>query len=456
MPKPLHIVILAAGQGKRMQSDLPKVLQQVAGRPMLQHVLELAARTEPECIHVVIGHKSHLVKQQFSDYDVNWVDQQQQLGTGHAVMQACPDIEANARILVLLGDTPLLELDSLKRLIDASQEGPAILTANLQDPGGYGRIVRDENDSLTQIVEDRDADDQQLAIQEVNSGMMAGPVSVISECLTHVAEHHDRAEIYLTDVIEVARSRGMPVSAVRCRVADEILGANDRLQLSVLERLYQQRTADVLCEKGVTIADRARIDIRGDMDVGEGVHIDINTVFEGKNTLGDGCRIGPGCVLTDCVLGPETRVQAYSVLEGVVTDGDCDIGPFARLRPGTRLSRQTRVGNFVEIKKASLGVGSKANHLSYLGDARIGDGVNIGAGTITCNYDGVNKYQTEIGDGAFIGSDSQLVAPVSIGRNAVIGAGSTITKDTPDDALTLSRSRQKTVPGWQKPVKSSG
>lgn len=449
----LHIVILAAGQGRRMNASLPKVLQPVAGRPMLAHVLDCATALDAAAIHVVIGHQGEAVQSRFADQGIDWVIQHEQLGTGHAVQMALLAIPDEARVLVLLGDTPLLKADSLRQLLQANATAAVILTALIDDPAGYGRIVRDDRGALKQIVEHRDASADILAINEVNSGMMCAPAALLRTHLNAIADRRDKAEIYLTDVIEMARQSGQPVEAIACRSHHEILGANDRRQLAQLERYWQRQRADELMDAGAMLADPERIDVRGALSVDADVSIDVNCVFEGSNRLEAGCRIGAGCILSNCHLGPGTVLKPYSVLEGVRSEGCCEIGPFARLRPGTQLALNTRIGNFVETKNVHLGAGSKANHLSYLGDARIGSSVNVGAGVITCNYDGVNKHQTTIGDGAFIGSDSQLVAPVHVGAGAVIGAGSTITHDTPDDRLVVSRSRQKVIEAWRRPDK---
>ncbi|MDX1570935.1 MAG: bifunctional UDP-N-acetylglucosamine diphosphorylase/glucosamine-1-phosphate N-acetyltransferase GlmU [Xanthomonadales bacterium] len=456
MSEQLHVVVLAAGQGKRMKSDRPKVLAKVARQPMLAHVLSAARGLDPEGLHVVVGHGADLVREAFPDPEITWVHQQEQLGTGHAVMMALPAIPAGSRVLVLLGDTPLIRTGTLRALMESvDATGLSILTAHLDDPSGYGRIVRDNLGHVKRIVEHRDADWEVLQISEINSGMMIAPQERLAVWLDALGTDNAQGEYYLTDIVELARAEKVKIHAMAAGDADEILGVNDRFQLAGVERIFQLRLAHALCNEGVSLADPARIDVRGDLTVDGEVEIDVGCVFEGENRLGSGCRIGPHCVLTDCDLGPDTRVHPHSVLEGVVTEGDCDIGPFARLRPGTRLAAGSKIGNFVETKKAEIGPGSKVNHLSYVGDAWVGAKVNIGAGTITCNYDGANKYRTEIGDGAFIGSDTQLVAPVKVGAGATIGAGSTITKDAPDGQLTLSRAKQISVEGWTRPTKKS-
>ncbi|MEM9301403.1 MAG: bifunctional UDP-N-acetylglucosamine diphosphorylase/glucosamine-1-phosphate N-acetyltransferase GlmU [Pseudomonadota bacterium] len=454
MSQTLHVVILAAGQGKRMKSPLPKVLAPLAGGTLLDRVLDRAKALRPEAIHVVVGHQAETVKARYADVpDLHWVPQEQQLGTGHAVMMALPTIPDGAQVLVLLGDMPLLETETLSMLCDLAGNEVAILTARVPDPAGYGRIVRAHDGSVQAIVEHRDADAATLLIDEVNSGLMAAPRERLALWLDKLDQGNVQGEYYLTDVVSLARQYGVPVQALLAEDPNELLGANDRWQLATLERMFQRRLAHGLCDAGATLADPARIDIRGDVSVEPGVFIDVNAVFEGYNRLGADVHIGPGCHLIDCDLAPGTTVNAHCVLEGMRTTGACDIGPFARLRPGTELAEGTRIGNFVETKNARLGQGSKANHLSYVGDAEVGADVNIGAGTITCNYDGANKHTTVIGDGAFIGSDSQLVAPVTVGPGATIGAGTTVTKDAPDNELTVTRRRQMTIPGWKRPTK---
>lgn len=450
----LHIVILAAGLGKRMRSALPKVMQLLAGRPLLAHVLDTARALQPTAIHIVFGHGGEQLRQHFKGAgDLHWVEQPEQLGTGHATQVGLAGITDDARVLVMYGDTPLVRAATLQRLLDGSPT--SLLSALVDEPTGYGRIVRGAADSVQSIVEHRDCSTQQLSINEVNSGIMIAPAAKLRGWLDRVKADNDQAEYYLTDIVALARSDDETVTALIAGDPQEILGANDRWQLAQLERIYQTGQARQLCEQGASLADPQRIDVRGTVKVGSDVLIDINTVLEGEIALGDNVVIGPGCVIKDCQLGPGTRVHAHSVLEGVTTDGDCDIGPFARLRPGTRLAQRTRIGNFVETKKAQLGAGSKANHLSYVGDATIGNNVNIGAGTITCNYDGANKHQTIIGDDAFIGSNTQLVAPVEVEAGATIGAGSTITKTAPADQLTLSRAPQHSVAGWRRPTKDT-
>jgi bifunctional UDP-N-acetylglucosamine pyrophosphorylase/glucosamine-1-phosphate N-acetyltransferase len=450
---PLHIIILAAGEGTRMKSRLPKVLHPVGGRPMLAHVLETAARLQPAGIHVVYNPDSPEVQQALAGFDVKWVPQAERLGTGHAVQQAMPDIPDEASVLVLCGDLPLVTAECLAPMIHGNGEGLRVLTMEPRDPAGYGRIQRDAAGRVTGIVEERDATETEKAINEVNSGIVRAPARKLRGWLEALRNDNSQGEYYLTDIVALAHEAGEEILGVRAADPGELLGANDRAQFADLEDGYRRREARRMMMAGVRIADPRRVDFRGSIEAGTDVCIDINVVLEGKNVLGDGVEIGPGCVLRDCALAAGTRVHPYSVLEGVRTHGACDIGPFARLRPGTELGEGSRVGNFVEVKNSSLGAGTKANHLSYLGDSTVGSKVNIGAGTITCNYDGVNKHRTVIEDGAFIGSDTQLVAPVTVGKDANIGAGSTITRDAPEGKLTISRAKQVTVPGWKRPTK---
>jgi len=453
MHKPLHIVILAAGEGTRMKSTLPKVLHRIGGRPMLVHLLETASSIDPAAIHVVIGSGSDQVKQACSDFDVQWVIQQERRGTGHAVAQAMPSIPDDARVMVLLGDHPLIPASVLRELTAGRPVPLTVLTMELAKPRGYGRIERDRIGRIAGIVEDRDATPTQWGIKEVNTGIILSEAVELRSWLEQLRCDNSKQEYYLTDIFAMAHSEGKEIHGVLAPDPLDLQGANDRRQMAALEQRYRQRAAVQLMEDGVQIIDPARIDVRGHVLAGRDVCIDINVVLEGKVELGDRVSLGPGCLLKNCQLAAGTVVHAYSVLEGVRTTGACEIGPFARLRPGTELSQGSRIGNFVEVKNSRMGENSKANHLSYVGDAVVGDRVNVGAGTITCNYDGANKHTTRIGDDVFIGSDTQLIAPVTIGRGATIGAGSTISQDAPADALTLSRVRQTTVPGWKRPQK---
>jgi bifunctional UDP-N-acetylglucosamine pyrophosphorylase/glucosamine-1-phosphate N-acetyltransferase len=456
MSKPLHIVILAAGEGTRMKSKVPKMLQTVGGRPMLAHLLDTAMSLEPAQVHVVVGSGADEVMAACDGYDVNWVQQQERLGTGHAVIQAMPAIPDEARVLVLLGDHPLIPAAVLRAMTSGVEHPLSLLTMELEDPTGYGRVLRDPGGNIIGVVEHHEAGPEQHKIREVNTGIIMADAARLRAWLARVDCDNAKGEYYLPDVFPMARAETGEIHGVQAPDPADLEGANNRRQLADLERRYQMHEAAALMEQGVQIMDPARIDIRGRVDAGQDVLVDINVVLEGHVRLGDGVQIGPGAVLKDCDLAAGTRVHAYSVLEGVTTSGPCDIGPFARLRPGTTLASGCKVGNFVEAKNASLGEGSKASHLSYLGDSVIGERVNIGAGTITCNYDGANKHRTVIEDDAFIGSDTQLVAPVTVGRGATVGAGSTVTKDAPADSLTVSRARQTTIEGWKRPKKEKG
>ncbi len=456
MSKPLHIVILAAGEGTRMKSNLPKVLQPLGGRPMLSHLLDTARELNPVQTHVVIGSGAEQVIEACSDYDVNWVSQKERLGTGHAVIQVMPDIPDDAEVLVLLGDHPLIPAALLSQMIANRTSPLALLTMELDDPRGYGRILRDPGGNIIGVVEDHDAGPEQYKIREVSTGIMLTDAAKLRGWLGRLDCDNSKQEYYLPGIFPMARSETGEIQGVIAPNDRDIQGANDRRQMAELEKRYRQRMARKLMEAGVQIVDPDRVDIRGKVDAGLDVCVDINVVLEGENRLGDGVFIGPGCVLKNCDLAAGTTVHPHSVLEGVTTTGACDIGPFARLRPGTELAAGCRVGNFVEVKNVRLGAGSKASHLSYLGDSIIGSNVNVGAGTITCNYDGANKHQTIIEDDVFIGSDTQLVAPVTVGRGATIGAGSTVTKNAPADSLTVSRSRQTTIAGWKRPRKDKG
>ena len=436
-----------------MKSRVPKVLQTVGGQPMIIHVLDTALQLQPAGIHVVFNPKVPEVREACTAFDITWAAQAQQLGTGHAVQQAMSGIPHEADVLVLYGDIPLLEAGVLKNLVKSPSEGIKVLTMNIAEPKGYGRIVRDENGNVTGIVEERDASEAQKAITEVNSGIIMATRSVLMSCLEDMASENSQNEYYLTDIISIAYGKEIQTSGVFAPVPTDLEGANDRIQLAELERRYRMKKSTELMQAGVQLADPQRIDIRGRVETGSDVFIDVNVVLEGDISLGDDVHIGPGCVLKNCQLAAGTRVHAYSVLEGMRSLGACDIGPFARVRPGTELMEGCKVGNFVEIKNTTLGKNSKASHLSYLGDSSIGERVNIGAGTITCNYDGVNKHRTVIEDDVFIGSDTQLVAPVTVGAGADIGAGSTVTKDAPAGQLTISRAKQVTIRSWKRPVK---
>ena len=453
MAAPLHVVILAAGEGKRMKSAQPKVLQKIAGRPMLAHAIDAARALQPAGIHVVYGHGGEHVRAAFDDQqDLQWAEQAQQLGTGHAVQQAMPNVPDGAQVLVLYGDVPLITPETLQRLLTAPGR-LAVLAAEPVDPTGYGRIERDAEGRVAAIVEHKDADAEQRRIRLINTGVIAAESTALKQWLDRVSNDNAQGEYYLTDVFREAAAEFTAAEIVLVADPLETEGANDPWQLAQLERAFQLRAVRALCVQGVRFADPARVDIRGTVTVGSDVEIDVDVVLEGRVQLGDGVRVGPFCRLKDVSLAIGTEVRAHCDLDGARTEGAVTIGPFARLRPGTVLADGVHVGNFVETKNATLGVGSKANHLAYLGDAVIGAGVNVGAGTITCNYDGANKSTTTIEDGAFIGSNASLVAPVTIGKDATIGAGSVITRHAPADTLTIARGRQQAIEGWRRPAK---
>jgi len=455
MSTPLHVIILAAGQGSRMKSRLPKVMHPLAGKPLLHHVIDSARALNAEGIHVVIGHGAETVRAGTPADDIQWALQSEQLGTGHAVAQALPAVPDNARVLVLYGDVPLTAVKTLQDLTGAvSTDAMAMLTVDLPDPHGYGRIIRNAAGQVTAIVEQKDASDEQLAITEVNSGILAASAGHLKRWLPALSANNAQGEYYLTDVIAMAAEEGLPINVAQPRTAEEVQGVNNRLQLATLERVFQQAQAESLMLAGASLADPARIDVRGSLQVGQDVTIDVGCVFEGKVTLADGVTIGAHCVIRDSDLGQDTRVEPHSIIDGASIAGPASIGPFARMRPGTVLGAGAKVGNFVETKKATIGPGSKVNHLSYIGDATLGAGVNIGAGTITCNYDGVNKHQTSIADGVFVGSNTALVAPVTLGTDAVIGAGSTITNEVADGELGVARARQRNIANWKRPTKN--
>ncbi len=450
----LGVVVLAAGQGTRMRSDLPKVLHPLAGRPLLAHVLDTAHALGAVEVCVVYGHGGEAVPAAFASNACDWVEQAERLGTAHAVMQAMPAMAGVDRILVLYGDVPLIRPETLRRLIAEATDVPlGLLTMRLADPSGYGRILRAHNGRILRIVEQKDASEAELAIDEINTGIAIADRVRLADWLSRVSNANSQREFYLTDVVGFSATDGDEVASTRPEFAEEVAGVNDRVQLAALERWYQRREADRLMRAGVTLLDPARFDLRGRLETGRDVTIDINCVFEGAVHLGDRVRIGPNCCLRDCTLGSDTQVFANSVIDGARVGAGALVGPFTRLRPDAELADATHVGNFVEIKKAQIGYGSKVNHLTYVGDARIGRGVNIGAGTITCNYDGANKHLTVIGDGAFIGSNTALVAPVTVGEGATIGAGSTIGRTAPAGKLTLTRAPQITIDGWQRPQK---
>ncbi len=453
----VHAVILAAGQGTRMKSALPKVLHPVGGKPMLGHVLDAARAAGVADIHLVLGHGAEQVREWLKGSghaEVNTVVQEQQLGTAHAVQQAIPHVPDGALVLVLYGDVPLIAAETLKELVAAAKDGMALLTAELANPFGYGRILRDGKERITGIIEEKDASAKQRAITEVNTGFVAAQARRMKRWLSKVKNDNAKGEYYLTDVAGLAAKDGVEVQGVLAANPDETEGVNDRLQLAQAERRFQRLKAERVMRDGLHLADPSRFDLRGSLDFGRDVFVDVGCVFEGIVELGDNVHIGPYTLLRNVKIGSGTRVESHSVLDEAEVGQDCRIGPYARLRPGTQLADHVHVGNFVEIKKSLLGDGTKANHLAYIGDATVGARANIGAGVITCNYDGANKHATIIGDDAFIGTDTQLVAPVIVGRGAFIAAGSTIAKDAPEDALTICRARdQKTLAGWKRPVK---
>ncbi len=456
MMSELNVVILAAGAGTRMQSVLPKVLHKLAGKSLLDHVVTSARKLSPEQICIVIGHGGDRVKAAFSDPDIVWAKQEPQLGTGHAVLQAQPHLSQTGATLILYGDVPLVRLESLKLLIEAaSDKACGILTADLDNPHGYGRIIRDnETNAICGIVEQKDADEFQRSIHEINTGIMVVPNKFLHAWLPQLENNNAQQEYYLTDIIKMAVNHNVPVVASQATHHWEILGVNSRKQLSTLERYYQCDYAEKLLDKGVMLIDPARIDVRGELICGNDVEIDVNCVFEGTVVLGDYVKVKANCILKNVTVSEKTTILPFSHIEDATIGANCRIGPYSRIRPETQLVDNVYIGNFVEVKKSKIASGSKVNHLSYIGDTIIGQNVNIGAGTITCNYDGAYKHQTIIEDDVFVGSDTQLVAPVKIAHGSTIGAGSTITKDTPENKLTLSRSKQISISGWKRPSKT--
>ncbi|QSX33656.1 bifunctional UDP-N-acetylglucosamine diphosphorylase/glucosamine-1-phosphate N-acetyltransferase GlmU [Shewanella avicenniae] len=449
----LNVVILAAGKGTRMRSDLPKVLHKVAHKAMVQHVIDTAKSLNADSINLIYGYGGDKLQAAVNDSTLQWIEQAEQLGTGHAVAQVVPHISDDDSVLILYGDVPLIQTNTLQALLDArTTNGMALLTVKLDNPTGYGRIVRD-NGQVVGIVEQKDANAEQLAINEVNSGIMVVPGKQLKAWLAKLDNNNAQGEFYLTDIVAMAHAEGVAIATAHPTHAIETEGANNRVQLATLERAYQARRAEELMLNGANLRDPARIDIRGDVTIGMDVMIDVNVIFEGIVVLGNNVTIGAGSILKDCQIADNAEIKPYSIIEGAKLGNAASAGPFARLRPGAELKTDAHVGNFVEMKKAVLGEGSKAGHLTYLGDAQIGSGVNIGAGTITCNYDGANKHLTVIEDGVFVGSDTQLVAPVTVGKNATLGAGSTITCDVGEDELVITRVKQRHIVGWPRPVK---
>ena len=446
-------IILAAGQGTRMNSQTAKVLHKVGNKSLLQHVID-ASRPLVNSINVIIGHHSESVKKTTSNDDINWVNQKEQLGTGHAVQQAIPHINDNSICLILYGDVPLIKTETLQILTDkAESSGFSLLSVMMENPFGYGRIIRDSNNSILSIVEQKDASKDELQVREINTGIMAIRGSILKKYLKELEPNNSQGELYLTDIVEKAVKDNVNIASFICESVAEVMGINDKNQLSQAERAYQQNKASDLMSKGLTIMDPKRFDCRGELSFKDDCVIDVNVVFEGDNDLGKNVLISPNCIIKASKIGDNTHILANSIIENAVIGSNTSIGPFARIRPETKIGNHSKIGNFVEVKKSSIENNSKVSHLSYIGDSKIGNDVNVGAGVITCNYDGINKFQTEIKDGAFIGSNSQLVAPVVIGKNATIGAGSTITQNTPDGQLTLSRNKQSTISKWKRPLK---
>ncbi len=452
----LDVLVLAAGKGTRMRSELPKVLHPLAGKSLLGHVFSAVETLDNAAINVIVGHGKELIQAAFSEKPLSWIEQTSQLGTAHAVLQAIPSLRDGAKVLIVYGDVPLIESSTLEKMIAGVDDNAmALLTVDLEDPTGYGRILRNEEGDVTGIVEQKDAAPEQLKITEVNTGVMAMTAADLKTWLPKIDNNNAQQEYYLTDVIGLARAAGRRINTYAPVAVEEVEGVNSRAQLVALERYYQQQIARQLLDSGVTIVDPSRFDCRGELSTGQDVVIDINCIFEGTNQIGNGVNIGPNCVIKDAIIGDNVTIKANTVIEGPVTlEADVQVGPFARLRPHTVLAKGAKVGNFVETKKAQVGPGSKISHLSYVGDAVLGSEVNVGAGTITCNYDGVNKHLTEIDDGAFIGSNTSLVAPVTVGKNATVGAGSTINRDVPAESLAIARGKQRTIDTWKRPEKN--
>lgn len=447
------VVILAAGKGTRMKSTLPKVLHPIGGKPMVQHIIDTVKQVGATSINLIYGHGADQLQQALAHNELNWCLQTEQLGTGHAVLQAVPFLLDHEDVLILVGDAPLIKASTLQQLLHIKQEADlALLTVHLDDPTGMGRIIRN-GEQVSAIVEHKDATTAQRQITEINTGMMVMSGKNLKRWLSQLNNQNAQGEFYLTDVIEMAANEGKTIKAAHPTSATEVEGINNRMQLAKIERAFQAEQANDLMSKGVTLLDPQRFDLRGDLVVGQDIIIDVNVIIEGTVSIGSNVKIGPNCILIDCTIADGTVIEANSIIEQASVAENCQIGPYARLRPGTEIQAGAKVGNFVELKKTVLGLGSKANHFTYLGDTTVGNKVNIGAGTITCNYDGVNKFRTEIGDGAFIGSNSSIVAPVTIGKNATVGAGSTITKSIDDHELAIARAKQRNIADWQRPTK---
>lgn len=450
----LNIIVLAAGQGTRMKSAMPKVLHPIAGLPLVQHVINTSKQLQPEIINIVYGHGGEQVQQYVTDTEINWVLQAEQLGTGHAVDQVKDQIKDEQLVLILYGDVPLINKNTLKLLLSHASKGISLLTVELANPKGYGRIVRGNDGLVKNITEEKDATDEVKNISEVNTGILAVQANLLKGWLKQLDNSNAQNEYYLTDIIAMAVNDGFTVETCHPDNEHEVMGVNDRKQLAELERYYQQEQANKLLQGGVTLVDPSRIDIRGEISHGQDITIDVNSIFEGTVSIGNNVSIGANCVIKDSVIEDNVEILAMSILDNAHVGAGSKVGPYARLRPEARLAENTHIGNFVEIKKSFIGVGSKVNHLTYIGDSTVGSKVNIGAGTITCNYDGANKHQTIIEDNVFVGSATQLVAPVTIGKNSTIGAGSTITADVSADELVITRVKQKSIAGWKRPVKN--
>lgn len=453
----IEVVVLAAGQGSRMKSRLPKVLHRLAGKPLAQHVVDTAKLLDAERTHMVVGHGSEEVENHFmGDSSISFVMQEEQLGTGHAVAQVLPSLKADSKVLILYGDVPLTSKQTLESLLNiVSPKSIGLLTVEQEDPTGYGRIVRSHEGAVTSIVEHKDANAEQLKIKEVNTGILCIPSPLLQVWLPKLSNENSQGEYYLTDIIAMAVADGIEVNVAQPASVEETQGVNNRCQLSELERWHQKQIAEQLMVSGVTLIDPSRIDVRGHLSTGQDVVIDVNTVFEGQVSIGSNVRIGANCIIKDANIADNVKIEPYTHIEGAHIDEDCSVGPYARLRPGAQLNKQARIGNFVEIKKSTIGAGSKVNHLSYIGDAEIGKACNVGAGTITCNYDGVNKFKTVLGDGVFVGSNSVLVAPVTLDNHVFVAAASAITDDVPEQQLAIGRSRQINKSNWQAPFNSS-
>lgn len=453
---PLSVVILAAGKGTRMKSSKPKVLHELANKPLLEHVYDTAKSLGAEEVIVIYGHGGDMVKKACAHFDAKWVEQKQQLGTGHAVKQAFGSVNLSNNVLVLYGDVPLTSKQTLEELLEGTENKVGLLTVDLENPFGYGRIIRNTENKVTGIVEQKDASIEQQKIQEVNSGILSCQGEMLQNLLSEINNKNSQGEYYLTDIFALAANQGIEIKTTKAKRSYEVEGVNNRLQLATLERIHQRNIAVELMTEGVALADPSRLDVRGNVTISNDVYIDVNVVLEGDVVIGTGSNIGPNCVIINSIIGENVNIKANCVLENATVDANCEVGPFARLRPDTHLHESAKVGNFVEIKKAEIGKGSKVNHLSYVGDTEMGENVNVGAGTITCNYDGANKHKTIIGNNVFVGSDTQLVAPVTIANGVTIGAGATITKDIEDEnSLVISRTPQKVIKGWARPTKKA-